>query len=97
MDSWGVNNNKKAGYEYLLAWKITVPIYDYTVGFCKKYRHLLSSERTYDQMVQSARSGMANIAEGNRQDSTEGYIKRITTLLPVKIKLRFGIKNGAEG
>lgn len=26
-------------------------------------------------MVQAARSGMANIAEGNRQDSTEGYIK----------------------
>lgn len=65
----------RAGYEYLLAWKITVPIYDYTVAFCKKYRHLLSSARTYDQMVQAARSGTANIAEGNIQKSSEGYLK----------------------
>lgn len=26
----------KAGYEYLLAYKITVPIYDYTVEFCNR-------------------------------------------------------------
>lgn len=26
----------KAGYEYLLAYKITVPIYDYTVEFCRR-------------------------------------------------------------
>lgn len=65
----------KAGYEYLLAYKITVPIYDYTVIFCKKYRRLLSSERTFDQMIQSARSGMTNIPEGNKQGSTGGYLK----------------------
>lgn len=65
----------KAGYEYLLAYKITIPIYDYTVIFCKKYHHLLSSQRTYDQMVQAARSGTQNIAEGNQQSSLEGYIK----------------------
>jgi four helix bundle suffix protein len=66
---------KRAGYEYLLAYKLTVPIYDYTVKFCKKYRTLLSSQRTFDQMVQAARSGNANIAEGNQQSSLEGYIK----------------------
>lgn len=66
---------KKAGYEYLLAWKITIPIYDYTVQFCKKHRDLLSSTRTYDQMVQSARSRTQNITEGNQQSSLEGYIK----------------------
>lgn len=65
----------KAGYEYLLAYKITVPIYDYTVIFCKKYKNLLSSDRTYDQMIQSARSGMTNLPEGNIQKSTEGYLK----------------------
>lgn len=69
------NRTYKAGYEYLLAYKITVPIYDYTVAFCKKYRILLSSTRTFDQMVQAARSGTANIAEGNQQASLEGYIK----------------------
>lgn len=65
----------KAGYEYLLAYKITIPIYDYTVSFCKKYHQLLSSARTQDQMVQAARSGSQNIAEGNQQASLEGYIK----------------------
>lgn len=66
---------KKAGYEYLLAYKISVPIYDYTVVFCKRHRLVLSSTRTFDQMVQAARSGMTNIPEGNQQASLEGYIK----------------------
>ncbi len=69
------NRTYKAGYEYLLAYKITIPIYDYTVIFCKRYRNLLSSTRTYDQMVQAARSGNTNIPEGNQQSSLEGYIK----------------------
>lgn len=72
----------KAGYEYLLAYKITVPIYDYTVVFCKRCQSPnypdfpnLSSARTFDQMVQAARSGNSNIPEGNQQTSLEGYIK----------------------
>ena len=77
----------KASYEYLLAYKITVPIYDYTVEFCNRcspYQpHLpdhpnfphLSSPRTHDQMVQAARSGMTNIPEGSKQNSLAGYIK----------------------
>lgn len=63
----------KASYEYLLAYKITVPIYDYTVEFCNRCSPYhpnhpdhpnfpnLSSARTQDQMTQAARSGMANI------------------------------------
>lgn len=70
---WG--SKGKAGYEYLLAYKITVPIYDYTVEFCKRYFNKLSSKRTQDQMVQAARSGMQNLLEGNQQASLEGYIK----------------------
>ncbi len=31
-----MDHNNKAGYEYLLAYKITIPIYDYTVIFCKR-------------------------------------------------------------
>ena len=69
----------KASYEYLLAYKITVPIYDYTVEFCNRcspyHPNLpdhpnfpnLSSSRTHDQMVQAARSGMTNIPEGSKQ------------------------------
>jgi four helix bundle suffix protein len=65
----------KAGYEYLSGYKISVPLYDYTVIFCKRYKDLLSSARTFDQMIQAARSGMTNIPEGNQQASLEGYIK----------------------
>src|SRR3990167_1406342 len=80
--SKGTKKQYKAGYEYLLAYKITIPIYDYTVIFCKRAQspHFpnfpqLSSSRTFDQMVQAARSGSQNIAEGNQQSSLEGYIK----------------------
>lgn len=66
-------SKKRAGYEYLLAYKITVPIYDYTVEFVTRWINYHS--RTRDQMVQAARSGMMNIAEGNKQKSLELYIK----------------------
>ncbi|HSX40880.1 MAG TPA: four helix bundle suffix domain-containing protein [Candidatus Saccharimonadales bacterium] len=52
-----------------------MPIYDCTVVFCKRYEKLLSSHRTFDQMIQAARSGYTNIPEGNQQASLEGYIK----------------------
>jgi len=61
------------GYTYLLAYKLTVPIYDYTVVFCDRWVSKFS--RTTDQMVQAARSGMQNIAEGYSQESLSGYIK----------------------
>ena len=32
-----LRNKKKAGYEYLLAYKLTVPIYDYTMEFVKRW------------------------------------------------------------
>lgn len=64
---------RKAGYEYLLAYKVTVPIYDYTVVFCD--RSIDRFFRTRDQMIQAARSGMQNISEGNKQQGMKGYIK----------------------
>lgn len=63
---------KQAGYEYLLAYKITVPIYDLTAQFCDFYIGKFS--RTHDQMVQAARSGMQNVLEGNQQEGMKGYI-----------------------
>lgn len=63
----------KAGYEYLLAYKITVPIYDLTVGFCQRFIEKYS--RTKDQMIQAARSGMQNVAEGYKEQSLSNYIK----------------------
>ncbi len=67
------NQPYRAGYEYLLAYKITVPIYDYTVEFVNRYVSKFS--RTCDQMVQAARSGMQNISEGYKQEGLKGYIK----------------------
>jgi four helix bundle suffix protein len=43
-------------------------IYDATVTFCKRYISIRS--RTYDQMVQAARSGRQNIAEGSQASGT---------------------------
>lgn len=68
-----VNRRYKSGYEYLLAYKITVPIYDYTVEFCRQW--IDKRSRTYDQMEQAARSGMQNILEGSKQQGLKGYIK----------------------
>lgn len=68
-----MEGQKKAGYEYLLAYKLAVPIYDLTVQFTDRFIGKFS--RTNDQMVQAARSGMQNIAEGNKQQSLKGYIK----------------------
>lgn len=67
------NQKIKAGYEYLLAYKVSVPIYDLTVEFVGK--HISRFSRTGDQMTQAARSGMQNIAEGNKQQGMKGYIK----------------------
>jgi len=72
-DSVKQNTKKAAGYEYLLAYKLTVPIYDLTVEFVKKY--ISYKSRTTDQMEQAARSGMQNIPEGYKQQSLAGYIK----------------------
>lgn len=64
---------QKAGYEYLLAYKLTVPIYDYTIEFCKRW--INPKSRTKDQMEQASRSGMTNIPEGSKQKSLSTYIK----------------------
>lgn len=63
----------KAGYEYLLAYKLTIPIYDYAVWFADRF--IDKRSRTHDQFVQAARSGSQNIAEGYKQQSLSGYIK----------------------
>jgi four helix bundle suffix protein len=78
MGNWGDQGNKgnekiKAGYEYLLCYKLSVPIYDYTVEYCRRW--IDPRSRTTDQMVQAARSGMQNILEGNKQQGLKGYIK----------------------
>lgn len=52
------------GYRKLRSFQTTTIIYDGTVSFCDRF--ISKYSRTHDQMVQAARSGRQNIAEGNR-------------------------------
>lgn len=56
------------GYRKPASFQTTTLIYDATVWFCEKF--LDSRSRTVDQMVQAARSGRQNIAEGSRASAT---------------------------
>ena len=56
------------GYKKLVTYKLGNLIYDATVAFCARY--LDRKDRTYDQMVQAARSGVANIIEGSEASAT---------------------------
>jgi len=56
------------GYEDLLSFQKARIVYDGTVRFCERY--LKKSDRTYDQMVQAARSGKQNILEGSQASGT---------------------------
>ena len=49
-------------YQDLLSYQKSEIIYDFTFRFCERF--LKKGDRTIDQMVQSARSGKQNIAEG---------------------------------
>ena len=56
------------GYENLLSFQKARIVYDGTVKFCE--RLLRKRDRTYDQMVQAARSGKQNILEGSQASGT---------------------------
>ena len=57
------------GYRKLRSFQVAEIIYDATVAFCARF---LDARRTrlVDQMVQAARSGRQNIAEGSRASGT---------------------------
>ena len=56
------------GYRDTASFQTATLIYDATVWFCEKF--LDARSRTGDQMVQAARSGRQNIAEGSRAAAT---------------------------
>ena len=68
----GTSNSKKirpsGGYRRLRSFQAATVIYDATVSFCARF--LDQRSRTVDQMVQAARSGRQNIAEGSRASAT---------------------------
>jgi four helix bundle suffix protein len=59
---------KHGGYRKLKSFQIAQLVYDMTVRFCELYIDRRS--RTHDQMVQAARSGVQNIAEGSQASGT---------------------------
>lgn len=59
---------KHGGYRNLKSFQIAQLAYDVTVRFCELYVDKFS--RTRDQMVQAARSGVQNIAEGSQASGT---------------------------
>jgi four helix bundle suffix protein len=56
------------GYQHLKSFQVAQLVYDITVRFCDKY--ISKKSRTHDQMVQAARSGVQNIAEGSLASGT---------------------------
>ncbi len=59
---------KHGGYRKLKSFQVAQLVYDVTVRFCDRYVEKRS--RTHDQMVQAARSGVQNIAEGSKASGT---------------------------
>ena len=59
---------KHGGYRRLKSFQVAQLCYDVTVRFCDRY--IAKRSRTHDQMVQAARSGVQNIAEGSEVSAT---------------------------
>jgi four helix bundle suffix protein len=55
-------------YQELLSYQKAEVVYDLTFRFCERF--LKRGDRTIDQMVQAARSGKQNIAEGSKAAAT---------------------------
>jgi len=64
---------KHGGYRNLKSFQMAQLVYDVTVRFCDRYIDRRS--RTHDQMVQAARSGVQNIAEGSMDSGTSKKIE----------------------
>ncbi len=56
------------GYRKLKSFQVSQLVYDLTLRFCDLY--IDKRSRTHDQMVQAARSGVQNIAEGSLASGT---------------------------
>lgn len=59
---------KHGGYRRLKSFQVAQLVYDVTVRFCDAW--IGKRSRTHDQMVQAARSGVQNIAEGSQASAT---------------------------
>lgn len=56
------------GYQNLFSYQKSQIVFDATVYFCNRF--LVKRDRTFDQMIQAARSGKQNIVEGSQASGT---------------------------
>lgn len=59
---------KHVGYRGLKTFQLARLIFDITIRFCARF--VDKKSRTHDKMVQAARSGVQNIAEGSQASGT---------------------------
>lgn len=64
---------QKGNYKQLIVYRKAECIYDITFHFA--HRFLEHSDRTIDQMIQAARSGKQNIAEGSAASTTSSEME----------------------
>ena len=67
-DAAGRVYGKHGGYRNLKAYQVAELVYDFSCRFCERY--IPKRDRHHDQMVQAARSGYQNIAEGSEDSAT---------------------------
>jgi four helix bundle suffix protein len=76
---------KHGGFRNLKTFQIARLIYDVTVRFCDLY--IDPRSRTHDQMVQAARSGVQNIAEGSEASATSKKMElKLTNVARASLK-----------
>lgn len=61
------------GYRRLKSFQVAQLVYDLTVRFCGRY--IPARSCTHDQMVQAARSGVQNVAEGSMASATSAKME----------------------
>ena len=66
------------GFRNLKSYQMSEIVYDATVVFCDRW--IGRRSRTHDQMVQAARSGKQNIAEGSMASGTSKKTEDTPTL-----------------
>jgi four helix bundle suffix protein len=78
---------KHGGYRKLKSFQVAQLVYDVTVRFCDKY--ISKRSRTHDQMVQAARSGVQNIAEGSQASATSKKMElKLTQVARASLELK---------
>ena len=72
-DKYGELLLPSGGYARLTSFRLARLIYDITVHFAERY--IPADSRTRDQMIQAARSGVQNIAEGSVDAATSAKLE----------------------